>query len=146
MLSADAFLAFFAAEENGRGALLKKAWENFLRSPLFGVGMGYGGGIEGFMGTAWTHNLPMQILGSMGIVGVLAYGYQLVVRAKLVFAKRDAFHMMMGISYLGIFLISMLQPGEFCPMPYEFLAVAIFCVLELYEKREAPYLTLDKTE
>lgn len=143
-LSVDAVVALLNSEENGRFALLKDAWHNFLRSPILGVGLGYGSGSSAFMGTRWTHNWLMQILGSMGIVGILAYGYQTFVRARLVFVKTNAFRMIVGLSYLSIFLISMLQPGEFCPMPYELLAVCLFAVLEITENEQEEHISLDK--
>ena len=143
-LSVDAILALLNSEENGRFALIKDAWQNFLRSPFVGVGIGYGSASSAFMGTRWTHNWLMQILGSMGIVGILAYGYQAFVRARLVFVKTNAFRMMVGLSYLSIFLISMLQPGEFCPMPYELLAVCLFAVLEITENEQEEHISLDK--
>ena len=70
----------------------------------------------------------------MGIIGVLAYGYQLYERGKLIFSHPDPFRLAAGLSYLGLFLISMLQPGEFCPMPYAMMAVMIFTVLEVSEE------------
>ncbi len=144
LLSWTALIAAFSLEENGRTILLKDAWNNFLKSPLVGVGIGYGSGVSAFMGTRWTHNWFMQIVGSMGIVGVLAYGWQTVVRIRLVFRKPNAFRVMMGLSYLSIFLVSMLQPGEFCPMPYELLAVCLFAVLEISENEQEERISLDK--
>ena len=95
------------------------------------------------MGILWTHNYFLQIMGSMGIVGLLAYGYQLVVRARLVFARIDRFRMAVFLSYLGIFSISMLQPGEFCPMPYELLTVALFVFLEFTENGDVSARSLN---
>ncbi len=141
-ISAFAFLtwksgglaALFSKEENGRLALIKNAWQGFLSSPIFGVGIGQPSGYVGFMSIDWTHNFIFQILGSMGIIGVLAYGYQLYERGKLIFSHPDPFRLAAGLSYLGLFLISMLQPGEFCPMPYAMMAVMIFTVLEVSEE------------
>ena len=125
------FSALFAAEENGRTALIAEAWRNFLSAPLFGVGIGAVGEVHStFMTINWTHNFIFQILGSMGVVGALAYGYQLLVRARLLFSKRDPFRMACALSYFGLFAISMFQPGEFCPMPYATMAVLIFTVVE----------------
>ena len=130
--------ALFAAEENGRLALIQNAWRNFLASPIFGVGVGDPGtGSATFMTVNWTHNLLFQVLGSLGIVGLLAYGYQLYKRCRLVFASPDPFRLAAGLSYLGIFLISMFQPGEFCPMPYAMMAVMIFTVLENSDEERA---------
>lgn len=130
------FHTLFAEEENGRIALIRSAWEGFLSSPIFGVGIGTPSRYVGFMSIDWTHNYLFQILGSMGAVGVIAYGYQLYARGRLIFSKRDPFRMAAALSYLGIFLVSMLQPGEFCPMPYEMMAVMIFAVLEASDEED----------
>lgn len=138
LYSIEAIKTLFASQENGRLDLFRSAWENFKLHPILGVGIGYGTNDGSFMKSFWTHNWLLQILGSLGVVGMLAYGYQMLVRAKLIFKRRTAFRMMVGLSYLGIFLASMLQPGEFCPMPYELLAVALFALLEMTENDTAP--------
>jgi O-antigen ligase len=134
----DKISAFFENQENGRLPLFKNAWENFLAHPLFGAGMGRGNTGESVLNGFWTHNYVLQILGSMGILGALAFGYQFFVRMRLVFRRMSALRIIVFLSYLGIFLASMLQPGEFCPMPYELLAVALFVILERDEASENP--------
>jgi len=34
------------------------------------------------------------------------------------------------MSYMGLFLMSQVNPGEFCPMPYAALAVTFFIIME----------------
>ncbi len=138
----DTVSGFVSEEENGRMALYRIAWKRFLQHPLLGVGMGAGNDGSSVFDGLWTHNYIFQILGSMGIMGALAFGYLLFVRAKLIFKRFDAFHMIMALSYAGIFLASMLQPGEFCPMPYEFLTVALFVVLERVNMDENPRISV----
>lgn len=135
---AGGVLAFVTAEDSGRLGLIREAWQNFLSAPVFGVGMGDPGGMvdANFMIINWTHNFVFQVLGSMGIVGVLAYGYQMYARTSLVFARRDPFHMAVGLLYLALFLISLLQPGEFCPMPYALISVMVFTVLEVSDEEK----------
>lgn len=129
--------ALFRAEENGRLSLLAEAWRNFCASPVFGAGLGEKGDAEvHFLAIKWTHNYLMQIVGSLGLVGVAAYGYQMYLRARLALAKRDAFTVAATLTYLSLFFVSMLQPGEFCPMPYATMAVMIFTVLEINAEKE----------
>ena len=128
----DGFLAWLAEEENGRIGYIREAWQNFLSAPVFGVGIGDPGvGSATFMTINWMHNFIFQILGSMGLLGLLAYGYQFYGRIKLVRKLRDPLSFACFLSYLGLFFISMFQPGEFCPMPYSLMAVMIFSVLEV---------------
>ncbi len=140
ILSRGGFKYFFFEEENGRLALFESALNAFLKNPIFGGGIGDRSDGTAFMSLRWTHNYILQIVGSMGIVGLVAFGYQFVVRVRIIFAKMDPFRMAVALSYLGIFSISMLQPGEFCPMPYEMLVVCLFVFLELTEKGDVPVL------
>ncbi len=78
----------------------------------------------------WYHMMPAQIIGGMGLIGVVCYGYQLYNRAKLVFTKADSWGFVLGLSYLGVLLMSMVNPGEFCPLPFELLAVLLFILQE----------------
>ena len=135
---------FFMEEQNGRLTIFKQYVEAFLQNPIFGGGIGQRFDGTSFMSIHWAHNYFLQILGSMGLVGIAAFGYQLVVRARLIFARIDPFRMAAALSYLGIFLNSMLQPGEFCPMPYELLAVCLFVFLEMTERDDVPVLRCEK--
>ncbi|MBO7169770.1 MAG: O-antigen ligase family protein [Clostridia bacterium] len=144
ILSSAGFERFFLDEENGRLSLFRKYAERFLEYPVFGGGMGMEIDDATFMGYPWAHNYILQILGSLGIVGALAYGYQFVVRIRLMFSRIDFFRGALSLCYLGIFSISMLQPGEFCPMPYELLAVCLFVFLEMTENGDVPTHSLDR--
>ena len=78
----------------------------------------------------WYHMMIPQIVGSMGLVGVLAYTFQSVGRFKMALKNPDFWSLCLGISYLGILLMSQLNPGEFVPLPYELLTVVLFILQE----------------
>ena len=66
---------------------------------------------------------------------MLAYGYQAFGRFKIWLKTKDPQNTALFLSYVGLLLMSQVNPGEFCPLPYEFLAVMIFVLLESdYEK------------
>ena len=112
-----------------------RAVKDFLANPVFGKGLGYSGNVDLYnpvKGAAnWYHMMPFQIIGSLGLVGALAYGYQFFGRIRLIFQKPSPSALTLGLSYAGILLMSMVNPGEFCPIPYELLAVLLFIFLEL---------------
>lgn len=124
----------FISDEESRWGLFLRSLEDFKASPIFGVGLGYAGNtdvydpVSGAMN--WYHLMIPQIIGSMGIVGALAYGYQAVGRFKIWLSQRSALNTALFLSYIGLLLMSQVNPGEFCPVPYEFLAVMIFVLLE----------------
>lgn len=125
----------FISEDEPRFQSMFRAIDDFLANPVFGKGLGYTGNVDLYSpvkGAAnWYHMMPFQIIGSLGIVGVLAYGYQFFVRCCLVFKKPTPSAIALGLSYAGVLLMSMVNPGEFCPIPYELLAVLLFIFLEL---------------
>ena len=71
-----------------------------------------------------------QIIGSMGWVGIAAYGYQFVERLRIAFRRVNAYTFCLFLSYMGIFLMSQVNPGEFCPVPYQMVTVTLFVLLE----------------
>lgn len=96
-------------------------------------------------GANWYHMMIPQIVGSFGLVGVVAYSYQIYGRISLIFKKIDRTSMALGLSYLGILLMSQVNPGEFCPLPYGALAVIIFVLLEIHQTKDCPLDRLDRT-
>jgi len=94
-------------------------------------------------GTNWYHMMIPQIVGSFGIVGVIAYSYQIFGRFGLIFRRIDRTSLALGLSYLGILLMSQVNPGEFCPLPYGALAVIIFALLEIHIGRDGALDRLD---
>ena len=46
------------------------------------------------------------------------------------FTKMDFWSLCLGVSYLGILLMSQVNPGEFCPLPFELLTVLLFILQE----------------
>ena len=84
----------------------------------------------------WYHMMIPQIIGSFGVVGVIAYSYQFFGRISLIFKRVDRTSLALGLSYLGILLMSQVNPGEFCPLPYGALAVILFVLLEIHLARD----------
>ena len=134
---ADGTLSFISMDE-ARVKLLVRSIEDFKSSPIFGKGIDHLGNediydpVKGAM--HWYHMMIPQIIGSMGICGIVAYTSQFVLRAYTVFKRMDAYKLAMGICYLGLFLMSQVNPGEFCPVPYGMFGILIFMMLEKYDK------------
>lgn len=128
----------FIRDNEARVKLIYRAIDDFRGSPIFGIGLGNRANTDIYpssvMGTiCWYHMMIPQIFGSMGVVGVLGYGYQLVTRFILVLRKRSAEAITLGLSYFGLFLMSQVNPGEFCPLPYALVATLIFVLVESCE-------------
>ena len=120
-----------------RMKLLSRMVGDFKSNPIFGVGIGNTGNtdlynpVKGAMN--WYHMWLPQVVGSLGVIGILAYGYQLGGRIRLFVRSRSFMNFTLLMSYVGLFLMSQVNPGEFCPAPYAMLAVTYFAYIERAE-------------
>ena len=71
----------------------------------------------------------------MGVVGVLAYGYQAFGRFKIWIKTKNPLNTALFLSYVGLLLMSQVNPGEFCPLPYEMMIVMLFVIIEKEPER-----------
>lgn len=125
----------FVSQTEMRSRAIPIAVKAFLEHPIFGVGMKHDLLTELYNpkkgAMAWFHMYVPQIIASMGSVGIVAYGTQLVLRFSLILQRRNSpLRLTLGLSYVGILLMSQLNPGEFCPVPYGMMVAAIFAMLE----------------
>jgi hypothetical protein len=105
---------------------------DFLSSPINGIGIANMQNSKIFLGVpgsmVWYHNYFAQIIGSMGLIGVLAYGWLLRDRFRFLKDLHMSGETMLALGYIGILMVSMTNPGEFCPLPNEYLIVILFDV------------------
>ncbi|MBQ7357813.1 MAG: O-antigen ligase family protein [Clostridia bacterium] len=125
---------YLVREDEVRFRVLQRTGDNFKSNPLFGVGMGYRGNEDIWSSKAgamnWYHMWFAQVFAGLGILGVLTYGYQLVDRIIIFFKNRNNLTLTLMLSYIGLFLMSQVNPGEFCPAPYAMLGVTFFIIME----------------
>ena len=125
---------YLVREDEVRFRVLQRTGDDFRSNPLFGVGMGYTGNEDLYNAKAgamnWYHMWFAQVFAGLGIVGVLAYGYQLIDRIIIFFKNRNNLTLTLMLSYIGLFLMSQVNPGEFCPAPYAMLGVTFFVIME----------------
>jgi hypothetical protein len=119
---------------DSRVAFCKQAVMDFLTWPLFGIGLGNMKNSSIFIGVGgsmvWYHNYFAQIIGSMGLFGIFAYGWLLRDRYALLKRLCGKREFMIVMAFAGMFMVSMTNPGEFCPYPNEFLMVLLFDVAQ----------------
>lgn len=135
-------------ENSDRMVMFKQGMVRFARSPLIGAGLldntiAYGEYRKA--GTmAWYHMMIPQVMGGMGLLGVAAYGLQIWHRFRQALTKPCLWSLVLGISYLGVLLMSQVNPGVFCPVPFETLAVLLAIFQERRLEEEAMPLSLEK--
>ncbi len=117
-----------------RMGLIRRAVEDFKSNVLFGRGLGYNGNNDvhdpAKFALCWYHSAPFQVIGSFGLLGVAAYVFQFFNRMKVVWARTTHFNITLFISYAGLFLMSLVNPGEFCPVPYGLVATLLFIICD----------------
>ncbi len=126
-----------AMENEARYKYFFRAIEDFVSAPLFGTGLGYVGNADIYVpfveewGIYWYHSLFPQIVGSLGLCGLAAYGYQLYIRIRTLSAMRlTPYAVALSLSYVGAVLYSMIDPGIFAPFPISALLVLLFVLAE----------------
>lgn len=121
-------------ENSIRLGLIPRGIEDFLSNPLFGRGLGYMGNRDihhsADLNLCWYHCSPIQVIGSFGLAGVVAYGFLVFTRIKLFIKNITFFNIMIFASYIGIEMMSLVNPGVFAPFPYLFLVTAFFVIIE----------------
>lgn len=117
-----------------RAGLMARAIEDFKSNILFGRGLGYMGNTDvhnpAKFALCWYHSAPFQVIGSFGLLGIAAFSYQLYNRMSTVWKRVTHFNITLFVSYAGLFLMSLVNPGEFCPMPYGMMATLLFIICD----------------
>lgn len=127
-------LTRLAGGDDIREGLIRRALEDFKSNVLFGRGLGYNGNTDvhnpAKFAICWYHSSPFQVIGSFGLVGVAAFAFQLYNRMKVIWEKITVFNLTLFVSYAGLFMMSLVNPGEFCPIPYGMVATLLFIICD----------------
>ena len=132
--------SFFS--DNGRFELWRSGFDNFLKSPIFGRGF-YGISFTeesfftaGFLPTM-AHNTVIQLLGAMGIVGLVCYAYYRYA-SVIPFVKNPTVEKsMMGISILVLLLESLLDNFVFYFIPVLQYTVTLATVFAIHGRESS---------
>lgn len=124
---------FLVGEQNEvRVRHFARGIQDFLNHPIFGTGLGYMGNRDVHaskeFALCWYHCAPIQVAASFGLVGIGTYLYQFIKRNLLIWKKPTLFNMTIFLSYISLEMMSLVNPGVFCPMPY-LLYVTLFMVV-----------------
>lgn len=97
--------------DNGRFELWKAGWHHFLKYPVFGSGFydSFEGDWNFVLSPYLYHNTLIQMLGSCGAVGLLAYLWHRVLTVRMVFRNRSIPKFFFGVCLLGLLLFSLID-------------------------------------
>ncbi|MBQ7378036.1 MAG: O-antigen ligase family protein [Clostridia bacterium] len=123
--------------DNGRFALWEAGWTKFCEHPILGAGF-YDNGIV----SDWDiqiypffyHNTVIQMLGSVGVVGLLAYLWHRFTTVRRVFRKPTLYKTYLGLCLLACIGFCMLDVMFFITYPLIFYTL----ILLFMEQSDAP--------
>lgn len=130
-----------AAGDKTRIEFIKRGIAHFLSAPIFGIGIGNNADMSIFKAytpgsMVFYHNFVIQIICSMGLCGVAAYAWNFIARAKLIWRNRRRDVFAFALSYFGILMMSLTNPGIFCPFPEAGLMTFLFAVIEKEDNKK----------
>ena len=121
-------------ENSIRLEMFSRGIHDFLKSPFNGQGLAYMGNRDVHASAkhtlCWYHCSFIQVPASFGIVGIIAYIYLNIQRVKVYLKNRNHFTSAMFFSFIGLEMMSLVNPGIFVPFPYLFLVTAYFAIME----------------
>lgn len=127
-------LARIANGDEIREGLISRAIDDFNSNIFFGRGLGYNGNADIHSAPkaaiCWYHSSPFQVIGSFGLLGVACFLFQFYNRMKVIWERITQFSLTLFIAYAGLFLMSLVNPGEFCPIPYGMMATLFFIICD----------------
>ncbi len=130
-------------QQETRYSLISRAGKDFMTNPIFGSGLGYKGNIDIYnpvKGSLYFyHSAPLQIVGSLGILGILAYGYQFYAQGRILLTAKNRFACSVALSILFLWGMSIVNPGVFAPVPF---AMSIPLSLTVVEKTTKDQVSL----
>ncbi|MBQ3116353.1 MAG: O-antigen ligase family protein [Clostridia bacterium] len=133
-------------DDNGRSKFYKKAVEEFLHYPLFGVGQGYMNDefrltLTGVI-TFNFHSTFFHVLATMGTVGVLAYAYYYFSRIRAFTAENTAFSRFSFLAFIMLQAYGAVDTSEFNVVPIMMTLTLFMVVVEMTAKTKKPILPL----
>lgn len=108
----------------GRDILYREAFRVFIKNPIFGAGFGYLG-IDFHNAEVgpiyFFHSTFFQILGSLGIVGIISFAFVYYARYRVFLKKgcvKNAFNLMSLCAILAFEGYAMMNTGTFVGIPF----------------------------
>ena len=128
----DKLTSFDGIGSSGRDSLFKEAYKLFIENPIFGAGVGYIGNIFSVPEFCmyWFHSTLFQVIGNMGLVGIIAYSIFYITRGITMFSSLKPFNILLSMAIIGFEIHSMVDVGTFNPFPFMFIIIVMSAFLE----------------
>ncbi len=133
---------------DARDELIYRAFEEFAKYPIFGVGHGFED-LDLLGGTNMVvmfnfHCIFAHLLATTGIVGLLAYGYYYYKRYRILMGRYTVANIFMTLSFTMLQIYSFVDAIEFAIMPLMMYLTIFLVIAELLNRKEETPLPLIK--
>ncbi len=123
------------SSEESRARMFFQAIDRFMAYPIFGTGLAkeviYS---PQPMAMEWYHSTVSQVIGSLGMVGIVAFLYQEIIRALTIFEVKARLNVFVLFSLIGFGGYSLVNVGYFVPLPFVYMVLVMFMVLHRHNK------------
>ncbi|MCQ2449844.1 MAG: O-antigen ligase family protein [Clostridia bacterium] len=142
----------FINPQEDRVKFFIQGMRDFAKKPIFGYGLANMKNKDIFLGVegsiCFYHNAVIQVAASLGIIGVIAYAYQFILRVRFFWQIRHTWIVLMAVPFIGVLLISQTNPGIFAPLPTTLMLTMMFAALEFSHNgtAEPDLKTTDESE
>lgn len=129
-----------SGDKEVRLKLFARAFDDFNANPIFGTGLAYMGNRDVHpskeFALCWYHCEPLQIMASLGTLGIVTFAIQIMWRFYLFLKKKTVFNITILVSYIGLEMMSLVNPGIFCPVPFLFMITMYMAIVEMINKTD----------
>lgn len=132
----------------GREKLYMGAWNLFLEAPIFGGGLGYYNHHLIFSGSYGRghnfHSTFFQVIGCMGVAGLLAYTFYFYRRYAVIMQQKRCFNIFIYLSFTMLECYGMVDTVEFSTIPAMIIITLMLLVTEFSSSEKKDYFKVWK--
>lgn len=125
--------------DNSRTNLYEKAFELFLKFPLFGSGLGYSESTQISSISISLHNFHsvlFHVIATMGVVGIIAYTFYYIARFKILMKNYNCFSLFATLCFIMFECYAFIDTAEFNAIPLMSTVTVLITVVELTNKKD----------
>lgn len=136
---------FLNSGDSGRTGLYKDAWRIFNDYPVFGAGFGYFNDYVYSTSTSSQlrlfnfHSTFFQVIGSMGLFGLVVYVYYFYARISILTERNSTFNLFAFFSFLLYSSYGFIDTVEFATIPGVLTITMIVLITEFSNSQERPF-------
>ncbi len=125
--------------DSSRTKLYQEALDLFAKYPVFGAGLGYYNPEQtAILGVRLYnfHSVLFHVMGSMGIVGLIAYTFYYLERFKILMHKSNTFTIFITIAFIVFECYAFIDTSEFNAIPLMSVITVLITIVEITNKKD----------